>query len=72
MGSGDISTCDISRLKIQKSGRLNIKVRFKHYIILNEVIISVGSNVQIGYKLTKLWPSQDGAKVVARSIAAIE
>ena len=38
---------------------------FHQSIRLNELIILVGSTVQIGCNMTKLWPSQDWPKVAA-------
>ena len=55
--------------KKQKSKRNEIELRSFHQSIrLDELIILVGSNVQIGCKMTKLWPSQDWPKVAARLI----
>ena len=39
---------------------------FYHSICLDELIILVWSEVQIGYKMTELWPSQDWPKVAMR------
>ena len=55
--------------KKQKSKRNEIELSsFQQSIRLDELIIVVGSNVQIGCKMTKLWPSQDWPKVAARLI----
>ena len=53
----------------QKYKRNEIELRSFHQSIrLDELIILVGSNVQIGCKMTKLWPSRDWPKVAARLI----
>ncbi len=57
--------------KIPKSKRNEIELRsLQHSIRLDELIILVWSNVQIGYKVTELWPSQDWPKVAARPFLA--
>ena len=55
--------------KISKSkwNEIDLELRsFHHSTRLDELIILVWSNVQIGYKVTELWPSQDWPKVAAR------
>ena len=52
--------------KISKSIRNEIELRyFQHSIRLDELIILVWSFVQIGYKVTKLWPPEVWPKVAA-------
>ena len=58
-------------VRVAKSGpkpkQNEIELRsFHHSIRLDELIILVWSNVQIGYKMTELWPSQDWPKVAAQ------
>ena len=56
-------------LKIPKSKRKEIELRsFHHSIHLDELIILVGSNVKIGWKMAKLWPPKEWPKVAARLI----
>ena len=58
--------CGQKWLQILKYKRNEIELRSFHQSIrLDELIILVGSNVQIGCKMTKLWPSQDWPKVAA-------
>ena len=55
-----------------KYKRNEIELRsFHHSIRLEELIILVWSFVQIGYKVTKLWPPEVWPKVAVRPFLAI-
>ncbi len=58
--------------KLSKSKRNEIELRsFHHSTRLDELIILVWSNVQIGWKMAKLWPPKHWPKAAARLIWAI-
>ena len=42
---------------MQKSEKQRLDISLQHFILLNEMEFLVKSNIQIGSKLAKLWPS---------------